>query len=224
MPHANLPDPKHSQEIGDAQEPEQFQDEPNSGADDGFLTEIDGYEELPSQIERPVIPPADYLVECSRAEVKPTKAGNMNQIILQLKVLSGQHAGTILFDRINMLRLPDHPGSSLPDNLRLAINIGNVRRKAFETATGGARARHVGEYVGRICMARVGVREAKGKYGESNEIKNYFAANKPNGPAGQPSSSLTQIREIPPERSVRPAASSVVLERAPSPGWKPGRK
>jgi hypothetical protein len=130
------------------------------------------------------VPAGSYLVRIEDYEIKETSAGDMAQFCLTYRIVDGDFESRIIFDRINIENLPGFPVSSLEANKQKAIAIGNSARKSLELATfGRSGIRNPQEFIGKMLVVTVKVREAEGKFPASNSVTRYSPAEQPQAPA-----------------------------------------
>ena len=107
-----------------------------------------------------VLPPGNYLVQIAASEMRATRDGAGQYLLLELDVLEGQYAGRKLFDRIHLVNA----------NVE-AVQIAQRTLSAICRAVGKMQVSN-SEQLHLIPMrASVRVRPPKGNYGESNTIR-----------------------------------------------------
>lgn len=121
-----------------------------------------------------VLPPATYLVQIVASEMRSTRDGAGQYLLLELDVMEGQYAGRKLFDRIHLVNA----------NVE-AVQIAQRTLAAVCRATGQMQVAN-SEQLHLIPMrASVRVRPPKGNYGESNTIR-YLPRETGSAPASRP--------------------------------------
>ncbi len=141
-----------------------------------------------------VLPPGDYPVQVEKAEIKATKKGDGHLIELAMVVLDGPAKGRKLWDRMNI----DNPSEK-------AVEISMRKLAALGQAVGLAAVRDTQEFVGKMCLAAVKVKD------NSNEIRTYKPFQ-----AVAPDSAATAAFPAPPLQSTPPVpASQQVQTQAP---------
>ena len=107
-----------------------------------------------------VLPPGKYLVQVVASEMRPTKDGMGQYLLLELDVLDGQCAGRKLFDRLNLV-------NANPDTVQMAQrSLSALCRAAGKMQVSNSEQLHL-----IPLMVDVKVRPPKGQYGESNSIR-----------------------------------------------------
>ncbi len=119
------------------------------------------------------IPAGFYIAQIITAELKPTKAGNGTLLQLTWKILDGQYAGRLVFDRIN--RTNPNPA---------AEKIGNDQLSMLGFAIKSIRLDNENDLLNRPCRIKVTIKKSD-QYGDSNDIKGYeaIAGANPSAPA-----------------------------------------
>lgn len=76
------------------------------------------------------LPAGDYEMIVARSDIKPTNAGTGHYIELEMHVVSGEHSGRRLWERLNV----DNPNKTAEDiakqalsALQIAVNVPNMR-------------------------------------------------------------------------------------------------
>jgi hypothetical protein len=140
------------------------------------------------------LPAGNYLMQVIESEIKPTKSGTGEQLVLTLEVIDGPHANRKVWDRLNIVnenadaqRIAQR---SLAD-LCLSIGVASLRN---------TEELHFKPFVGRLAIRQ----DKTGQYGPQNTVRY-----KPRG--GQPPAG-----KAPPQQSAaKPAAAA-----AAAPGTK----
>lgn len=124
------------------------------------------------------IPAAWYNFMITESENKATKNGDGSYLQLTLKVMDGQYAGRLVFDRLNL----QNPNP-------VATEIGYKRLSAYCHATGILQVQDSSQLHGIPFKGRVVIKiDSTGAYDPSNEIKAVKNINETvaGAPAGQP--------------------------------------
>lgn len=124
------------------------------------------------------IPAAWYNFMITESENKATKNGDGSYLQLTLKVMDGQYAGRLVFDRLNL----QNPNP-------VATEIGYKRLSAYCHATGILQVQDSSQLHGIPFKGRVVIKtDSTGAYDPSNEIKAVKNINEivAGAPAGQP--------------------------------------
>jgi len=107
-----------------------------------------------------VFPPGKYLVQLVASEMRPTKDGMGQYLLLELDVLEGPYAGRKLFDRLNLV-------NANPDTVLMAQRtLSALCRAAGKMQVSNSEQLHL-----IPIQIDVKVRPPKGQYGESNSIR-----------------------------------------------------
>lgn len=107
-----------------------------------------------------VFPPGKYRVQLVASEMRPTKDGMGQYLLLELDVLEGLYAGRKLFDRLNLV-------NANPDAVLMAQrNLSALCRAAGKMQVSNSEQLHL-----IPIQVDVKVRPPKGQYGESNSIR-----------------------------------------------------
>jgi hypothetical protein len=106
--------------------------------------------------------PADwYNFTIVESEMKPTKSGEGSYLTLQMKVMDGEYAGRMVFDRLN-----------LNNKNPVAVEIAYRQLSAYCHATGVVQVQDSQQLHGIPFKAKVSVRtDPSGQYEPSNEVK-----------------------------------------------------
>ena len=142
------------------------------------LSGFDANEVDPHRAFEP-LPAGWYKCVITESEEKPTKAQTGSYIQLKLEVISGDHAGRIVFDRLNL----DNPNKT-------AVEIAQATLSSICHAVGVMRPRDSSELHDKPMMVKLAVRPARDGYDASNDVKGYEAVKKAdaasNGGGGTP--------------------------------------
>lgn len=125
----------------------------------------------PQQTFEP-IPDGWYNVIIEESEMKPTKDQQGRYLQLKLKVLDGQHANRVLFDRLN-----------LENRNQTAVDIAYSTLSAICHATGVIQVADSNQLHNIPMQAKVKYRPADANYDAGNEIKGYKACDGLQAPA-----------------------------------------
>ena len=107
-----------------------------------------------------IFPPGKYRVQLVASEMRPTKDGMGQYLLLELDVLEGPYAGRKLFDRLNLV-------NANPDAVLMAQrNLSALCRAAGKMQVSNSEQLHL-----IPIQVDVKVRPPKGQYGESNSIR-----------------------------------------------------
>ena len=140
-----------------------------------------------------VLPPAKYLVQVVASEMRPTKDGLGQYLLLELDVLEGQYAGRKLFDRLNLV-------NANPDAVQMAQrSLSALCRAAGKMQVSNSEQLHL-----TPIRVEVKVRPPKGQYGESNSIRYLTSSDAP--PAAAHTPPAAPVAPTPPTGHARPAA------------------
>lgn len=145
------------------------------------------------------LPAGEYLMQVIESDIKPTKSGSGDQLVLTMEVIEGPMANRRMWDRLNIRnQSPVAQGiaqRALAD-LCLAVGIASLRN---------SEDLHFKPFIGRVSIKQ----DKTGNYGPSNAVRY-----KPRGGAA------------PAGATARPAAapSSSQTRPAPAAGAKPWQK
>jgi hypothetical protein len=121
-----------------------------------------------------VLAPGNYLVQIVASELRSTRDGTGQYLLLELDVLDGQYTGRKLFDRIHLVNANAE-----------AVQIAQRTLSAICRAVGKMQVSN-SEQLHLIPMrVSVRVRPPKGNYGESNTIR-YLAREADDSTASRP--------------------------------------
>ena len=153
-----------------------------------------------------ILPPGQYVVQIVRSEMRPTKSGTGQQLVLELDVLEGPQAGRKLFDRLNLV----NPNTQ-------AVEIAERTLSAICHATGRMQVQDSEELHLVPMLADVTVQPPKNGYGESNRIR-YRPLERAVQPASQPAQPAAQPQPAPQAQpAAQPASPARGFANAP---WK----
>jgi len=153
-----------------------------------------------------ILPPGQYVVQIVQSEMRPTKSGTGQQLVLELDVLEGAQAGRKLFDRLNLV----NPNTQ-------AVEIAQRTLSAICHATGRMQVQDSEELHLVPMLADVTVQPPKNGYGESNRIR-YRPLERAAQPAPQPAQPTAQTQPAPQAQpAAQPASPARGFANAP---WK----
>ena len=110
------------------------------------------------------IPAGNYLVEITDSEMKPTKAGTGSYLQMTLKVLQGNYAGRLLWERLNL----DNPNKT-------AVEIAQKTLSSICHATGVLNVTDSVQLHNKPMIAKVKVKRDD-EYGDKNELSGFKKA------------------------------------------------
>ena len=113
---------------------------------------------------REVLPMGNYRVVATKAEEKPTKAGNGSYLEIEYEVLEGDFKGRRVWDRLNL----KNPSTQ-------AVEIARRTLASICKAIGVNTPRSSSELLNVPLVVRIGV-ESRGDFGPSNSIRGYSPA------------------------------------------------
>jgi hypothetical protein len=108
----------------------------------------------------PVLPPGQYVVQIVASEMRPTKTGQGQCLVLELDILEGSHTGRKLFDRLNLVNANPQ-----------TVEIAQRALSAICHATGRMQVQDSEELHLIPMLADVTVQPPKNGYAESNRIR-----------------------------------------------------
>ena len=114
-----------------------------------------------------VIPAGKYKSRIVKSEMKKTKDGTGTILVMQEKVVEGQHKGSILFIRLNLVNKNDQ-----------AVQIAQNELATICDACKKPAVKDSEELHGIDHYIEVGIKPADDNYPESNVIKNYLPLSK----------------------------------------------
>ncbi len=129
-----------------------------------------------------VIPAGRYKMRIVKSEMKKTKDGKGQYANLTAKVVDGQHKGSVIFIRLNLVNQNDE-----------AVRIAQNELATLCDACKKGAIKDTEELHGVDFYADVAVKAADSNYPESNVIKNYYTLEK--GKAGAPKTKVAQQDE-----------------------------
>lgn len=110
------------------------------------------------------LPAGVYVAQVVESDVKPTKSGTGHYLQLTWKVLDGQHAGRLVFDRLN-----------IANQNETATRIGQQQLSQLCHAVGVLQLQDSQQLHSRPCRIKLVVKQDP-QYGDSNEVKGYELA------------------------------------------------
>ena len=140
-----------------------------------------------------VLPPGKYRVQLVASEMRPTKDGMGQYLLLELDILEGQYTGRKLFDRLNLV-------NANPDAVQMAQrSLSALCRAAGKMQVSNSEQLHL-----IPLMIDVKVRPPKGQFGESNSVRYLSTPDLP--PVVSPSPVTAPAAVAQPTGFARPAA------------------
>lgn len=119
------------------------------------------------------IPAGDYDMQCIESEIKDTKDGNGQMLVLTHEIISGPHASRRIWDRLN-IRNQNADAQRIAQralaDLCLAVGLGAIR---------DSEELHFKPFVGRVAIKT----DKSGKYGPQNTVR--YKAKAGSAPAGK---------------------------------------
>lgn len=134
------------------------------------------------------IPAGEYVMTIVASEMKYTKSGDGQYLLLEMQVLEGEYNGRLIWDRLNLI-----------NNNRTAVEISNRTLSSICHATGKLKVADSSELHGIPMLVRVNVRSAENGYEAANDVKRYKTL-KQDAPAAQQSVQRNQQQEPFPSR------------------------
>lgn len=161
----------------------------------------------PQQSFEPI--PADwYNVMITESELKPTKNNDGAYLSLTLKVIDGQYAGRMVFDRLN-----------IQNKNPVAVEIAYKMLSAYCHATGVIQVQDSQQLHGIPFKARVVVKtDSSGQYDPSNEIKAVKHINEQVGTVAAPQTQPQQAGYQGPGAAQPAAQQHAFVQPAAAPG------
>lgn len=143
------------------------------------------------------LPAGDYAMQVIESDIKPTKSGSGDQLILTLEVLEGPHTNRRVWDRLN-IRNQNADAQRIAQrslaDLCLAIGLNGSLRNSEDL--------HFKPFVGKVTIQA----DKKGEYGPQNRVRY-----KPRGgqaPAARPATPAQSRPATQAAPAARPAQSS----------------
>ena len=149
------------------------------------------------------VPPGKYEVQIVRSEMKPTKDMAGQYLWMEMDILSGEHTGRKLFDRLNLI-----------NNNATAVEIAQGALSAICHAVGVMSVDDSEKLHFKPLVANVVVKPAQGQYSAQNEVKGYLPREGTARPVAQ------AARPAPSPATVAPA----VQARANAPTTQPWKR
>ena len=147
------------------------------------------------QITNGVLPAGTYLAHITESDVRPLASGNGQGLKLTLEIIDGQFKGRRVWDNMNI----EH-------NNETTQRIAQAQLSALCHAVNVIKLEDTSALHYKPVRVKVTVREADGKYQESNNIKGYESAS-----GGAPTHSA-QVADTAPA----PAQASASTSKAPA--------
>lgn len=156
--------------------------------------------------------PADwYNFTIVESEMKPTKDGEGSYLTLQLKVMDGQYAGRVVFDRLN-----------LNNKNPVAVEIAYRQLSAYCHATGVVQVADSQQLHGIPFKAKISVRtDPSGQYEPSNEVKAVKHINDGGGAPAPQQAALQGFRQPAAQPAPQAAPAPAPAPAAPPTGTPP---
>lgn len=155
------------------------------------------------------VPAGQYLAAVQDSTVNPTKAGTGQILTLTWKILDGQFANRLIFDRINVVNA--NP---------MAEQIGQRKLSSLCHAVGVLQMQDTSQLHGIPCSIRVTIRkDESGKYDDSNEVNSYAT---PQGQAPQAAPQAFHAAPAPQASPMQPPAARPA-PAAPAAPWAMNR-
>lgn len=113
------------------------------------------------------IPKGKYKAQIVKSEMKKTREGNGQMLVLMFKVSDGQHKGAVIFRRLNLVNQND-----------MAVTIAQNELATICDAIGKKAVKDSEELHAKEMWIDVVVKDADGDYPASNDITNYTSLSK----------------------------------------------
>lgn len=110
------------------------------------------------------LPEGDYRAVITDSEMKRTKAGDGEMLVLKFEVIDGEHKGRNIWARLNL----DNPNKT-------AVDIAERELATICKAIGKLSASDSSELHNIPMQITLGIEPGRGQYGPSNRIKMYEA-------------------------------------------------
>lgn len=147
-----------------------------------------------------LLPAGNYLAQIIASEMRPTKDGRGKYLWLEFDVLSGEHMGARLWDRLNLQNANPK-----------AVTIAEEALSAICHATGVMNVSDSEELHMRPLTLKVIVKPGEGQYGPGNEIKGYSAPAAGSGGTGRATGYTPRPASTPAPARVAQAVSGEVI-------------
>ena len=138
------------------------------------------------------IPAGKYICQITESEIKSTKAGTGQQLVLTWEVLEGDFKGRKIWDRLNI---------SNPN--KQAEQISQAALSAICHAAGVLQMQDSSQLHNKPMRIRVNIKKSEG-YEPSNEVKGYEAITGTTAPAF----SAPSFQQAPQQQQAAPAANT----------------
>ena len=145
------------------------------------------------QITNGVLPAGTYLAHITESDIRPLASGNGQGLKLTLEIIDGQHKGRRVWDNLNIQHTSETTQRIAQAQLSALCHAVNVIKLEDTSALHFKPVR-----------VKVTVREADGKYQESNNIKGYESAGGA-APSFVPAPAEAAAPTAPPAASKTPA-------------------
>jgi hypothetical protein len=159
------------------------------------------------------VPDGWYNVMITQGENKATKSGTGGLAELGMKILDGDHAGKMLFDRLNLWN--QNP---------VAVEIAQKQLSAICHAIGVYQVNNLQQLFGKPLMARVVKTPPTEKYDAGNEVKSYDKVGSHPTASGSTNGATAPTNAAPaspPWAAAQPAPAPVPPTPAPAPAPAP---
>lgn len=117
------------------------------------------------QVTNGVLPAGTYLAHITESDVRPLSSGNGEGLKLTFEIIDGQHKGRRVWDSLN-----------IKHNNETTQRIAQAQLSALCHAVNVIKLEDTSALHYKPVKIKVTVREADGKYQESNNIKGYESA------------------------------------------------
>jgi len=146
------------------------------------------------QVSNSVLPAGTYLAHITESDVRPLASGNGEGLKLTFEIIDGQHKGRRVWDNLN-----------IQHNNETTQRIAQAQLSALCHAVNVIKLEDTSALHYKPVKIKVTVREADGKYQESNNIKGYESA------SGVTHTHSAQVADAP-----APAQASAPTSKAPA--------
>jgi len=143
------------------------------------------------QVSNSVLPAGTYLAHITESDVRPLASGNGEGLKLTFEIIDGQHKGRRVWDNLN-----------IQHNNETTQRIAQAQLSALCHAVNVIKLEDTSALHYKPVRIKVTVREADGKYQESNNIKGYESAS---GATPAPSAPVAVTAPAPATTSKAPA-------------------
>lgn len=140
------------------------------------------------------IPAGDYMMQVEESEIKPTKSGSGEQLILTLVVIDGPHQNRKIWDRLN-IRNENADAQRIAQralaDLCLAVGVASLRN---------TEELHFKPFTGRVTIQA----DKTGQYGPQNRVRYKARGGQP--PVGKAAAQGVVQRTVDPQQQQRQPA------------------